>query len=105
MSTPLNNTARNTADRPLHEILFQYFYTIPVILSLTYVVYQRWLSPLAKIPGPIWASLSRWWLVRVSLSDNYNREMMRLHRNYGDIVRVGPDEVYDKGPTSMYRAD
>ena len=83
----------NTTVPHLYDLLSQYFYVLPLITILSYIIYQRFFSPLSKIPGPFWASLSRWWLIPVSRAGHYNTILMSLHSKYGPIVRIAPDEV------------
>lgn len=65
----------------------------PVLLSLSYVIYLRVLSPLSSIPGPFFASLSRLWLLKHSWDGDMHRTMITLHAKHGKLVRTGPDEV------------
>lgn len=62
-------------------------------LLAAYVVYQRFFHPLASIPGPFWASLSRLWMTKHSWDGNMNTTMIELHEKHGDLVRTGPNEV------------
>ncbi|KAK5121408.1 hypothetical protein LTR85_005240 [Meristemomyces frigidus] len=62
-------------------------------LPLVYVLYQRFFHPLASIPGPFWASLSRLWMAKRSWDGDMNTTMIGLHGKYGDLVRTGPNEV------------
>ena len=66
-----------------------------------YVVYQRFFSPLAGIPGPFSASLSRWWLVKKTRGGQMHRDMIMLHDHYGPLVRIAPDEVSVVDPTAI----
>lgn len=54
---------------------------------------NRLLSPLRNIPGPLWASLTDYWLVTVDLAGLRTTVIHRLHRTYGPVVRIGPSEV------------
>ncbi|KAF2653512.1 putative benzoate 4-monooxygenase cytochrome P450 [Lophiostoma macrostomum CBS 122681] len=57
------------------------------------IVYRAFFHSLHHFPGPKLARLSNLWHV-AQLSDWRNHELMeRLHRRYGDIVRIGPNEV------------
>jgi cytochrome P450 len=80
-------------DAHLHTLFYQYIYSFPVAVAIAYVVYQRFFSPLAKVPGPFWASLTRFWLVKVVRESNYHRVAQQLHAKYGSVVRIAPDEV------------
>ncbi|KAF7295565.1 hypothetical protein MIND_01096500 [Mycena indigotica] len=63
-------------------------------LTLSIGVYRLspW-HPLAHIPGPTLAKISKWWSVRLVLSGEQHRVFKALHDQYGDFVRVGPNEV------------
>ena len=66
---------------------------VTVTLLSLYIVYCRFWSPLAGIPGPFTASLSRLWLVQQSRAGSMHRTMIELHRRHGQTVRIGPNEV------------
>ena len=61
---------------------------------LVYVAYQRLFSPLAGIPGPFAASLSRLWLTFAIRKGGMHERLPALHRQYGPLVRVAPNEVH-----------
>lgn len=58
------------------------------------VLYQRLLSPLAKFPGPFWASITDFWRMYLVLYGSQNETIVQLHETHGDIVRIGPNELY-----------
>ncbi|KAJ5825696.1 hypothetical protein N7474_002834 [Penicillium riverlandense] len=64
-----------------------------IFFILGYVIYQRFLHPLARYPGPFLASLTDLWQVHqfMTLQQPYN--LTRLHEEYGSIVRYGPDKL------------
>jgi hypothetical protein len=68
-------------------------YFVPFAAFLAYVVYIRLFSPLAGIPGPFSASLSRLWLIQHSLRGDMHRVTIDLHKRHGKLVRTGPREV------------
>ena len=45
-----------------------------------------------KFPGPFWASVTKLWAFSVVLKGEYPRTLRKLHKKYGDVVRVGPRE-------------
>jgi hypothetical protein len=49
--------------------------------------------PLAKVPGPPLARLSRFWATRAALSDRQYVLSHELFARYGDVVRTGPDHL------------
>ncbi|KAK4494480.1 hypothetical protein PRZ48_014778 [Zasmidium cellare] len=73
--------------------------TSPVILAaailatpIAYVIYHVYFHPLASIPGPFWARLTRLWITKHSWDGDMNTTMMELHKKYGNLVRTGPNE-------------
>lgn len=65
----------------------------PLLLCAFYIVYIRYLSPLAHIPGPLSLSLSRLWMVKHAWEGDMHRQMIAMHERYGKVVRTGPNEV------------
>ncbi|KAI9445854.1 high nitrogen upregulated cytochrome P450 monooxygenase 2 [Lactarius psammicola] len=49
--------------------------------------------PLAKYPGPAIAKTSKWWGVYVGGRGGLHLYYKSLHDRYGDVVRVGPNEL------------
>jgi hypothetical protein len=51
------------------------------------VVYRRWLHPLAKIPGPFWASVTHFYIVKYNLFSERSQfylQTEKLHKQYGN---------------------
>ncbi|OAL43686.1 cytochrome P450 [Pyrenochaeta sp. DS3sAY3a] len=51
------------------------------------------LSPLRHIPGPFWARFTSWPLAIEGINGRRIYKLEELHRQYGNVVRVGPREV------------
>jgi hypothetical protein len=85
----------------IHILLSQYFYTLPLTLLLSYILYQRLFSPLARIPGPFLASLTNWWYVRATRTEAWHRIVVSLHEKYGPLVRIAPNEVSVGNPKAV----
>ncbi|TLD34161.1 hypothetical protein PspLS_01192 [Pyricularia sp. CBS 133598] len=66
----------------------------PALLILAAAIYRLFLHPLAHIPGPRLAALSNVWYGRQVCSGRMLQLGKALHRQYGPIVRVGPNEVW-----------
>ncbi|KAI0344473.1 cytochrome P450 [Trametopsis cervina] len=49
--------------------------------------------PLAGYPGPIQAKISKMWMAWIVSQGKQHLYIERLHGLYGDIVRIGPNEV------------
>ncbi|KAF2825907.1 hypothetical protein CC86DRAFT_407152 [Ophiobolus disseminans] len=63
------------------------------------LIYRLFVHPLRAIPGPTLAKATKFWH-SIKLSDPQNQKLLEtLHEQYGDIVRIGPNEVF------VFRAD
>ncbi|KAL7276059.1 hypothetical protein RUND412_000975 [Rhizina undulata] len=62
---------------------------------------RRYLSNLRNVPGPFLASISRLNKVREVLSGVTEKTQLELHRKYGPIVRIGPNEVSISDPAAI----
>ncbi|KAF2109486.1 cytochrome P450 [Lophiotrema nucula] len=62
-------------------------------MSLVICVRRIWFHPLSKYPGPkLWAATRIPYVISL-LQGSLNRDMLELHRRYGDIIRLAPDEL------------
>ncbi|GIK06011.1 hypothetical protein Aspvir_010129 [Aspergillus viridinutans] len=60
---------------------------------------------LNSIPGPLLAGLSDIWWECLKSSPRYAYRLERLHRRYGEVVRVGPKTVSVSDPSAVFRSD
>ncbi|KAI8990697.1 high nitrogen upregulated cytochrome P450 monooxygenase 2 [Trametes punicea] len=67
-------------------------YWLTLGCSITAYRLSPW-HPLARYPGPVLHRLSKVYLAWISRSGRRHIYTHSLHRQYGDIVRVGPNEV------------
>lgn len=73
--------------------------TYAASLYSSMIIYRLFFHPLRHFPGPILARVSKFWHV-FRLSALQNQLLLEdLHQQYGDIVRIGPNEV------AVFRAD
>ncbi|KAI6093965.1 cytochrome P450 [Hypoxylon rubiginosum] len=75
------------------------------IYAFTRCVYLLFFHPLAKYPGPKIAAISNVWYGYQWLSGRYPWAMQRVLREYGDVVRVAPNElvfISPKAYTDIY---
>lgn len=63
------------------------------MLSCGYIVYNVYLHPLSAYPGPFWSAATHIPRVRVLLSGQLSYHVLELHEKYGDVVRIGPNEL------------
>ncbi|KAI0042712.1 putative P450 monooxygenase [Auriscalpium vulgare] len=67
------------------------------------VIYNQYFHPLAHFPGPRWAACTRLWLAYTEVYRGISLSDIRyqLHRKYGDIVRITPDELHFANPDAF----
>ncbi|GLA39194.1 hypothetical protein AnigIFM63309_006526 [Aspergillus niger] len=86
------------------------------LILIVYSIYQRYLHPLARYPGPFLACLTDLWQVYQFLTLKQPYTLTELHEKYGPIVRYGPDKlsithegaiqaIYQKGGRGMLKTE
>lgn len=74
--------------------MLAFFFSLGLLSLLTVAIYRLTLHPLAQVPGPRAAAISNIWQA-CYVRDGRARELGKtLHKNYGPVVRVGPNEVW-----------
>jgi hypothetical protein len=72
-----------------------------IVLLLGYLAKNYFNHGLNKYPGPVLAGLSDWW----RFFDVYGRRPdithLKLHRQHGDIVRLGPNVLSFSDPKAI----
>ncbi|EAQ82928.1 hypothetical protein CHGG_10746 [Chaetomium globosum CBS 148.51] len=76
-------------------------WTTLLVLLITNLTWTRYRTGLRHIPGPFVASFSSFWKLRATWNQNMHRENVRVHEDYGPIVRIGPNHVSLSDPESM----
>ena len=72
--------------------------TVVLLLRLTYNKYGHRIS---HIPGPSLASLSNLWRALLVWRGAAHLEHIKLHRQYGPLVRLGPNCVSVADPEAL----
>jgi len=75
------------------------------VLTIAYVLYNRLVHPLRRIPGPFWASVTPWVQLYHGFKGDRHLWLHRLHKQYGTHVRVAPNFVSvntDRGLHDIY---
>ncbi|CAK7239412.1 MAG: hypothetical protein STHCBS139747_000842 [Sporothrix thermara] len=80
------------------RIWLAYWKLILPVLFVGRLLYRRYASPLRRFPGPWLASVSRLWKVVSTASTNTHWQHIALHRKYGRVVRIAPNEVSIASP-------
>lgn len=78
---------------PLSTWLLKLCPVVIVLYTLLWMVYAVTLHPLAKVPGPYWASVTRLWYMYQIYARNMDKVQRALHEKYGPVVRIAPNEV------------
>ncbi|ORY72116.1 cytochrome P450 [Pseudomassariella vexata] len=101
MKEPRNESTTSPVSIALSSIL-PFLTSHPFLLlfcALTLrILTKRYLSPLRSIPGPFVASFTRLWKVYSTARGRTNLEHIALHRKYGPLVRIAPNEVSLSSP-------
>ena len=71
------------------------------VLGALYVIYTRDFTPLRSIPGPFLASISKLWIFNQQRGYQRQKVDINLHKKYGPIVRVAPNEVSVSSPEAL----
>lgn len=69
-----------------------------LLVPLLYAAYNRYFHPLSKVPGPFWASITPFWLAWQSYRQRRPRLDIELHKRYGPVVRIRPNEILFSNP-------
>ncbi|KAK4690313.1 hypothetical protein P7C71_g6448, partial [Lecanoromycetidae sp. Uapishka_2] len=94
----------------LSSMLFStlFFYaSIALILYILYTIYQAYATPLRSVPGPFLAKFTRLWLAKAIASRKFDQINIELHRKYGPVVRIAPNEYSIDDPDAaniIYRS-
>lgn len=78
-----------------HALALLRQYTIPVILTILAVqaTYRLWFHPLSRVPGPLLARVSGLWRTGKYFQSTWFEDIVQLHKTYGPVVRIAPNEV------------
>lgn len=71
--------------------------TTSAIVLISYLlmiaIYRLYFHPLCHIPGPLLAKVTSLWLFRHTYFGTEPSTLLRLHRKYGIVIRIAPNEV------------
>ncbi|KAK8098078.1 uncharacterized protein PG998_013564 [Apiospora kogelbergensis] len=76
----------------------------PIVLFLGRIVYNVFFHPLRNFPGPRMAGATGLWRAykEVVLQQNVAQELLGLHKQYGDVIRVSPNELHFGKPSAFH---
>lgn len=64
-----------------------------IIFFLILIAYRIYFHPLAGIPGPFPAKITGQWRSVCYWKGTWHDDILRVHRQYGQVVRIAPNEV------------
>ncbi|KAL3471621.1 cytochrome P450 [Aspergillus californicus] len=68
---------------------------------LTCAIHSHYFHPLRFVPGPFLASISRLWIVAIAHEEDMEQFQRELHKQYGPLVRIAPNEVICSDPKAI----
>ncbi|KAL3426506.1 averantin oxidoreductase [Phlyctema vagabunda] len=85
--------------------VFLYTFIWAVIITVTYLIgitiYNVYFHPLSKFPGPRSRAASEWPYFFSLLNGTGPQDMLKLHDQYGPVVRVSPEELAFVRPSAF----
>ena len=85
----------------LFSIIRSYWHIILVASTVLFFVRNKFYNGLQKYPGPAIAAYTNWW----RFFENYGRRtehtFIALHRQHGDVVRMGPNVLSFADPQAI----
>jgi cytochrome P450 len=74
--------------------------TLSLVYLLCIAIYRLYFHSLSQIAGPWYAALTHWYqfYFDVVKRGRFPWELERMHKQYGPIVRIGPNEVHIVDP-------
>lgn len=91
----MNNSSSDHASLGVGRLLISWEFLVAVIVVpiATQVLYRIFFSPLRNVPGPLIARVSWLWLAYHGWLGDECSVVRDLHRKYGTLVRVAPNDV------------
>ncbi|KAI1176091.1 putative cytochrome P450 [Nemania sp. FL0916] len=74
-------------------MLFKILVVFGIVHVVSHVVYNLYLHPLSKYPGPLLGRSTLLWRFYNVLGGRWHRHVDDLHKKYGAVVRVSPNEL------------
>ncbi|USW48751.1 Putative cytochrome P450 [Septoria linicola] len=79
--------------------LLKDYWALTILLTLVLrFTYYKYASPLRHYPGPLLASGSRAWKVWSTWSGHTENDHIAVHKRYGPVVRIAPNELSFASP-------
>lgn len=86
------------------ELLFQLFghwVLLSLVSFISYHLYNKFGHGINRFPGPTIAAYTHWWRFFDVLGRRAQHTHIKLHRQHGDIVRLGPNVLSFADPQAI----
>ncbi|KAF2171562.1 hypothetical protein M409DRAFT_18674 [Zasmidium cellare ATCC 36951] len=94
----------SATDQSFTGLLLAYKWHVLVAAISSYIasicIYRRFFHPLARIPGPFLPAVTK--LYQTSYHCRFYLQIEKLHKQYGPIVRITPEEVHIAADADSY---
>ena len=85
----------------LLPLVLQYWHVIVLFFLVIRIARNYFNRGLHRYPGPLLASLTDWWRFFDVLGRRPDITHLRLHKQHGDIVRLGPNTLSFANPQAL----
>ncbi|KAI5358672.1 putative cytochrome P450 [Septoria linicola] len=90
-----------TFDKALLHMAIFLLATFIAIYLISNAIYNRYLHPYSKFPGPFWASITDLWYFRRVRYGLAGHNDLDLHKKYGSMVRISPSQILISDPAAI----
>ncbi|KAH9905239.1 cytochrome P450 oxidoreductase [Xylariomycetidae sp. FL2044] len=80
---------------------FVYVLFTSILYFLAWTIYARSIHPFRSVPGPWAASVTPLWYMMYVARGDFEATQRDLHKKYGPLVRVAPDEISCASPDAI----
>lgn len=77
----------------MHSTTMSIVFTFSAAL-ISYIFYYVFIHRLSRYPGPLLAKITNIWRLINVRKGSYQETLRDLHRQYGSVVRIGPNLLY-----------
>lgn len=88
-------------DSLILSVLAQYWLPLSAVIIASWLVKNRFNNGLHKYPGPFLASITDWWRFWDVYKQRPEVTHRALHEEYGDVVRLGPNNLSFADPKAL----
>jgi hypothetical protein len=82
-------------------LLVRYWPLVLILTSIAYLLNNKYWKGLNKYPGHWAAGYSNWWRLREVSKRDFHWQNIALHREHGDVVRLGPNVLSFADPRAI----